>query len=113
MRAIKHILLAVKDPSAPSTAAINKAIQLASALGASLELFHSITTHVYMGFDLEIEDLEDLKKSRLRQQHARLETLAKRRRLSGIAGGAVPLADAFTKDLQHSSRLSGYRSKPQ
>lgn len=84
MHPIKHILLAVKDPAAPSTAAINKAIQLARALGASLELFHSITTRVYMGFDLDQDDLEDLKSARLAQQRARLEALAERGREAGV-----------------------------
>ena len=85
MRAIKHILLAVKDPSAPSTAAINKAIQLASAFGASLELFHSISTRVYTGFDLEDTDLEALRTARLSQHRACLEALAERGREAGVS----------------------------
>jgi universal stress protein E len=85
MRAIKHILLAVKDPSAPSTATINKAIQLASAFGASLELFHCITTRVSAGFDLNHDDLEQLRKTRVSEQRARLETLAKRGREAGVS----------------------------
>jgi universal stress protein E len=84
VRPIKHILLAVKDPFAPSTAAINKAIQLASALDASLELFHSITTQIYMGLDLQMEELQGLKEARLQQHHARLEVLAKRGREAGV-----------------------------
>jgi len=85
MRPIKHILLAVKDAStAPTAAALNKAIQLASAFGTSLELFHSITTRVYMGFDLGRKELEALKDAHLRQQRALLEALAERAREAGV-----------------------------
>jgi universal stress protein E len=85
MHAIRHILFAVKDPSAHSTAAIDKAVQLARALGATLELFHSITTHVYLGLDLAPEQLEELRNIRLVQHRARLETLAERSREAGVS----------------------------
>jgi universal stress protein E len=85
MRPVKHILLAIKDPAAPPTAAINKAIQLASAFGASLELFHSITSQVYLGMDLGREDIEALRDDRLARQHARLDALAKRSREAGVS----------------------------
>jgi universal stress protein E len=84
MHPVKHILLAIKDPAAPPTAAINKAIQLASAFGASLELFHSITSHVYAGMDLGREDIEALREDRLARQQARLDALARRGREAGI-----------------------------
>jgi universal stress protein E len=84
MRDIKHILLAIKDPSRPPTQALNRAIQLASAFDASLELFHSINTRVYMGFDLDKDDLEPLKNARVAEQRARLEGLAKRGREAGV-----------------------------
>lgn len=47
MRAIRRILVAVKDPGARSLPAVNKAIQLAGALDAELELFHAIDSPYY------------------------------------------------------------------
>jgi universal stress protein E len=47
MRAIRRILVAVKNPGARSLAAVRKAIQLARALGAELELFHAIDSTYY------------------------------------------------------------------
>jgi len=48
LRPIHRILAAVKDPSARSLPAVQKATQLASALGAHLELFHVIDSSVYV-----------------------------------------------------------------
>jgi nucleotide-binding universal stress UspA family protein len=48
MRSIRRILVAVKEPAARATpAAVNKAVQLARALGARLELFHALTAPIY------------------------------------------------------------------
>jgi universal stress protein E len=43
MRAVRRILVAVKDPSAKSLPAVERAVQLARAFRAELELFHGIT----------------------------------------------------------------------
>ena len=48
MAAIRRILVAVKDPSARRSAAVDKAAQLAAGLGASLELFHAISEPIYV-----------------------------------------------------------------
>ena len=48
MPAPKLILVAVKSPAARGQAAIRKAAQLAQATGARLELFHAITTPLYV-----------------------------------------------------------------
>lgn len=50
MRPIRRILVAVKDPRARSLRAVNKAVQLARAFGAPLELFHAIDTPIYVDF---------------------------------------------------------------
>jgi len=84
MHPIKRILVAIKDPSAHALAAVDKATQLARALGASLELFHSIGTHVSTGFDLREAQLEELKNIRLVQYRARLEALADLAREAGV-----------------------------
>ena len=81
-RSIRRILVAVKEPGAPSPA-VAKAAQIAAACGAELELFHAIHTPVYLdGFEgasaLEIErDWSE----RSRKQ---LETIAGRLRRQGV-----------------------------
>jgi universal stress protein E len=84
MRAIRHILVAVKDPSVRPSAALDKAIQVARATGASLELFHSITARVSLGSDLRQEDLAAFSKSRLAQTRNELEALAEHCRDAGV-----------------------------
>jgi universal stress protein E len=42
MRTIRRVLVAVKDPHAAASAAVTKGTQLASALGAQVELFHAL-----------------------------------------------------------------------
>jgi hypothetical protein len=41
-------LIAVKDPTAKSLPAVDKGAQLARALGAHVELFHAISTPLYI-----------------------------------------------------------------
>jgi universal stress protein E len=48
VRRIRRILVAVRDPAARPTPGLEKAAQLARASGARLELFHGITTSVYL-----------------------------------------------------------------
>ncbi len=48
MRLIRRILVAIKDPTSKSLPAVAKAAQLAKALGAELELFHSIASPLYI-----------------------------------------------------------------
>ncbi len=78
MRAVRRILVAIKNPSARSLPAVDKAVQLARAFGARLELFHGIASHVYTDFELTDEKLDELKQSRLVQCRARLEAIAER-----------------------------------
>ncbi|MGH8144666.1 MAG: universal stress protein [Steroidobacteraceae bacterium] len=46
MRSIRRILVAVKQPPARPTSALNKAVQLARGCGAQLELFHVLTERI-------------------------------------------------------------------
>ncbi len=48
MRPIRRILVAVKDPGARSLPAVTKGAQLARALGAHLELFHSLSNPLFV-----------------------------------------------------------------
>lgn len=54
MARMKHILVAVKAPGSRRQAAVRKAAQIAARSGARLELFHAITTPLYVdAFALE------------------------------------------------------------
>jgi universal stress protein E len=85
MRDIRHVLVAIRDPSARPSSALDTAIQVARALGASLELFHSITTSISLGFDLEFDQLQDFKNGRLAQCRNQLEALAEHCRDAGVS----------------------------
>jgi len=62
MRSIRRILVAVKDPSAKSLRAVTKAAQLARALGAEIELFHSISTTLYVDAYSSTEPLSGIER---------------------------------------------------
>jgi universal stress protein E len=73
-------LVAIKDPTARSLPAVDKAVQLARAFGAQLELFHGIASYVYTDFELSSQKLEDLQQMRVVQARSRLEAIAVRAR---------------------------------
>jgi universal stress protein E len=54
MRAIRRILVAVKDPKAKLLPAVTKAAQLARAFGAELVLFEAIPLPVYLDGDVSL-----------------------------------------------------------
>lgn len=49
MRAVRRILVAVKDPLEKSLPSVTKATQLARAWGAKIELFHGLDVPLYVG----------------------------------------------------------------
>lgn len=82
MHPIRRILVAVKDPSAERLPAVSKAIQLARALGAELELFHAIASPVYVDMLALTESRpEEVERDELTQYRQRLERIAARARL--------------------------------
>jgi universal stress protein E len=80
VNAIRQIIVAVKEPQARASTAVNKAAQLARALGAKLELFHALTSPLYAMSDPDFQQLQS-------QEHARvigrLEKLAGRLKARG------------------------------
>lgn len=77
MRAIRRILVAVKDPSARAQPAVAKAAQLAHAFGARLELFHSISMPVWLdAYSTRSLDVEALQRQQREALTERLERLA-------------------------------------
>jgi universal stress protein E len=89
MRAIRKILVAVKEPSAPSLPAVDKAAQLARAFGASLELYHSVTEKVlvdpYFNFLEYTRDFERETEQRYRDE---LQALADKLSRQGLKATA-------------------------
>jgi universal stress protein E len=85
MRKVRQILVAVKDPYARVLPGIAKAAQVARACGARLELFHGMTTPIYIG-DVQLPSetpTQHAQAERTRCLH-RLESLAERLRQQGI-----------------------------
>jgi universal stress protein E len=79
---IRRILVAVKDPGAERLPAVTKAIQLARAFGAELELFHAIASPVYVDMLALMEShAEEVEGEQLTQYRQRLERIASRARL--------------------------------
>ena len=85
MRAIKRILVAIKDPSARALPALAKAAQLAQAFDAKLVLFHALATPLYLETGLErLRDLHGIEQRAQATARERLEKLAQRLRRHGI-----------------------------
>jgi universal stress protein E len=85
MRAIRRILVAVKDPEARRSPAAAKAAQLAKELSAEVELFHALSMPVHVDFSLSAgpplkESLNRWRSNSL----GRLERLAAPLRRSGV-----------------------------
>jgi len=86
MRPIRRILVAVKDPTAKSLPAVEKAAHLARAFKAHLELFHSLSAPLYIDpyprdGDGSIPQMERRMRSESIEQ---LEALARKMRADGI-----------------------------
>ena len=85
MRAINRILFAVKDPDSRKQRGIDKAIHLAKQLGASIELFHAISTPVFLDVQpLTGTSLAELKREALQLRQKRLEAHAARAETRGV-----------------------------
>jgi universal stress protein E len=85
MPAIRKILVAVKDLRGKSQPAVLKAAQLARACGASVELFHTLSTPLYADlYAFGAQSLETLEADLRQQALRRLENVADRLRQHGI-----------------------------
>lgn len=77
MKPFERILFAVKDPDARRHAGIEKAAALARKLGATLELFHAISTPVFLDLQpMTGTSIAKLRREALEQRQQRLEKLA-------------------------------------
>lgn len=85
MGPVRSILVAVKDPTSRSLAAVSKAMQVAEGTGAQLELFHAISTPLLA--DAYVYSPQKLAQAEraIRARHlAALDRIAGRLRLRGI-----------------------------
>jgi universal stress protein E len=85
MTSIRRILVAVGDYEAKTTPALLKAGQLALAFGARIELFHSISTPLYVdGYGASGVELPQRKHAARTRILTRLEKMATRLRAQGV-----------------------------
>jgi universal stress protein E len=84
MRSIRRILVAVKDPKAKALPAVAKAAQLAKAFGAELELFHSLSSTLYVDAFALTTSLPDLERTTLNDSASQLEQLASSLRMDRL-----------------------------
>jgi universal stress protein E len=86
MKTIRHILFAVRNPDAVRQPGIIKAIAVAKSLGASLEVFHALTSPVFVGLEPMTGATVEMLRCEFRQRaHARLEKFAALAKRSGVA----------------------------
>ena len=118
MKAIRRILFAVKDPAPGDNAGIDKAIDIAKRLGASLELFHAISAPVFLDLQpLTGTSMAEVKREALQQRLRRLEHTAtraecarRRRHLQGAVGLSTARSDRAA--CQSQRRGSHHRGMP-
>ena len=82
MKAIRHILFAVRNPDAVRQPGIVKAIAIAKSFGASLEVFHALSSPVFTGLQpitgVTVEVLRREIRQRTRAKLEKFSALAKR-----------------------------------
>jgi universal stress protein E len=90
MSTIRRILVAVKDPWARPSSAVEKAAQLARSLGAQLQLFHALSQPLYIdAAEASGVTLATLERTAHDRAAKRLESLAARLQKTGIRAQAV------------------------
>jgi universal stress protein E len=103
VRSIRRILVAIKKPDAKMLPALDKAVQLARAFRAEIELFHAIVTPLYTGRIGRGVGLENQVAATYRMKvKQRLETLAsaprkQRLHVTTHAGWDFPAAEAIVR----------------
>lgn len=86
MDAIRRILFAVKNPDSRKQRGIDKAIHIAKRLGASIELYHAISSPVFLDLQpLTGTSLADLKREALDLRTRRLQAHAARADAHGVS----------------------------
>jgi len=85
MNTPRRILFAIKSPDARRFATLDKVIGITRQLGARLDLFHAISTPVFLELQpLSGDSIGDLKREALALRSKQLEKLAARARKRGV-----------------------------
>jgi universal stress protein E len=85
MLPIRRILIAVKNPDRRRQKGVHKALRIARRLGASAELFHAISSPVFLDLEpLTGNSVAQIRREALALRGARLEQLAARGRKLGV-----------------------------
>jgi len=85
MDPIRRILIAVKNPDRRSQRGVEKSLRIASRLGASVELFHAISSPVFLELEpLTGHTVAEIRAEALQLRQARLEKIAARARKADI-----------------------------
>lgn len=94
MRAIRRILVAIKDPAGPAPASLGKAVQIAKALHARIELFHSLSAPMVLDSYTALNGaLVEIESKAVEQARAQLEKLA-----APLRRSRVPITTAVEWD---------------
>jgi len=107
MNLIRRILIAVKNPDERRQPGVDKAIDIARKLGASVELFHAISAPVFLELEpLTGHSLAQIKRESLDLRRARLEKLAQRARELGVKATShvawdFPPHEAIVRRAEH------------
>ncbi len=106
MRPIRRILVAVKDPTARPLPAVTKGAQLARAFGAHLELFHGISTPLYVDAYSYRESLPEMERRMKAERIEQLEAIARglRRQDLSVTVSAVWDFPVYEAIVRHSGR---------
>lgn len=103
-----RILVAIKDPGAPTLPAVLKAARIAQACDAHLDLFHAINASVYADTPAAYEEaVQNLHETHRPQHLQRLGRVAARLRLHGIEVSTAAEYDypAYDAIIRHAMRI--------
>jgi universal stress protein E len=85
VKKFKRILVAVKNPDARRQEPVAKAVDLARQLGASVQLFHALSTQAFFEVKgLRSNSMPALRREVLERRRARLEVMAAAARRDGV-----------------------------
>ena len=106
MRPIRRILVAVKDPAARTLPAVQNAAQLARACGAHLELFHAISTPLYIDAYSYQQSLREIEREIQSNRLSQLEAIARQLRAKGLEVSVNAQWDhpAYEAIIRHATR---------
>ena len=89
MNTIRHILFAVRNPDAVRQPGIVKAIAVAKSFGASLEVFHALSSPVFAGLrpmtGVTVEILRREVQQKARNRLEKFSALAKRATIPSVS----------------------------